>query len=112
MQLKLAVAVENFGDMRQIGEAIINAFHGNHGLLALINRQRHVLKTLCGNIYLRQLANLCQHGVVGCSGFSHDGHDLKLRVKVGKEVGNKVLKAVENRHDDNQCHRSDGHSCD
>ena len=53
MQLQLAVAVENFGDMRQIGEAIINAFHGNHGLLTLINRQRHVLKTLCGNVYLR-----------------------------------------------------------
>ena len=95
MQLKLAVAIENFGNMRQIGETIVNTFHGNHGLLALINSQCHVLKTLSCNVNLRQMANLCKHRVVGSSGFSHNGHDLKLRVKVGKQVGYKVLKAVE-----------------
>ena len=93
-----------------MGEVVVNALDGHHGLLVAVKHQRVILYALGGNVHFGQLLYLCEHGIVGWCVLSFGWHHLDLWVEGGEERGNEVVKAVEHAQHDNQGHRCNSHA--
>ena len=65
MELKLSVTVEYVRDMREVGKVVIHTLYRHHGLSSFVDSERHVLVGISGHLYLGQVPDLCQRGVVG-----------------------------------------------
>ena len=111
MQLELAIAIDDFVDVRQLREVVVDTFHRHHRLMTFIDGERHFFYRLRCHINLRQLANLREHGVVARRILSFHGHHLQLRVELREERCHEVVEAVEHAQHDNQCHCSHDDAC-
>ena len=80
--------------------------------MAVINGKCLIFHTLCGHFYLRKLADLCQHRVIGCDGLSFYRHHFQLRIKGSKEGCHKVVKTIENTESNHKGHRGNGDTYD
>ena len=85
MKLELAVTIQYLADMGQLVEVVVHTLQLDHQLAILIDGQRLVFQTLRSHLYLRQLAYLGQHGVVGRSRLTLDGGNLQLRVHLREQ---------------------------
>ena len=85
MKAELTITNKNVYDMGQLREIIINTLYPYHRLVAIIYGKCHILDTLCSHIYLGQLANLCENGVISGSGLALGWRHVYLRVEAGKE---------------------------
>ena len=114
MQFQLAaIRIEQRVDVvHLLAEVIVHTFHDDHGLTAVIDSQCLVLHTLGGDLYLRQIPDLSQYGVIGRSRLALDRSNLQLRIEIGKQVTHQIAEPIEHTQRDHQCHRGDSDAKD
>ena len=112
MELELAVAIEDLGDMCQLREVVVHTFYRHHGLLAVVDGQCHVLHSTRSHVDLRKMTDLCEDRIIGRYGLALHGHHLQLRVEVREKAGHQIMEAIEHRQDDDEGHRSHSHADD
>ena len=112
MKFEAPVTLDDFPDMSQTVEVILDTFHLDHQLAVLIDSQCLVFQAFCCHLNLRQLANLGQYGIVGWGCLTLDGGHLQLRIHLGEQRGHHVMKSVEHAQRYHQGHRSYGNSYD
>ena len=93
-------------------EVNIDTLHHDCGLMAVINGKCLIFHTLGGHFYLRELADLRQHRVIGCNSLSFYRHHFQLWIEGGKEGGHKVVKTIEDTEGNHKSHRGDSDTYD
>ena len=85
MELKRTVAVENVAYVGELVKVVVDSLDRHHCLLVAIDGQSLVFYALRCHLYLGQLAQTGEHGVVGSNGLAQRGHHLELWVEAREE---------------------------
>ena len=112
MEDELTVANQNLIDMSETIEVVFHTLDHHHRLTTVIDGERLILDTFGGNLDLRQLAYLREHGVVGSHRLTLHGFYLQLGVEGGEEGSHEIMETVEHTERDHKGHRGNGHPYD
>ena len=112
MEHEGAVAVEHLVQVGHLGEVVVHALDGYHGLVLAADDEGMVFQRLHVGLNAGIGFQGGEARVVGRHGLALGRHDFQLGVDGREERGHEVLEAVEHGHGADQGHRGYGHAAD